>query len=576
MRLRRIAWWTAAVAGSLAAAAVAIVLSFDLDSYRAEVAAAVAEATGRPVTVEGRLSLAPSLRPKLVAEGVALGNPPGFSRPDMLRIGRLEAAAQLWPLLQGRIEIDRLELRHVDLLLERGPDGRGNWVLEGQPGGGSSASPRIGEVVVSDSVLGWRQADRTRSLRIGRLQARLDQGEVAATFEGDAEGTPIRLDGRFLAPPRREGDSGSAVAARGLRFKAGDVEGEAELTLVLAPERPRLDGAVSLALLDLDRLSGPSPPADDGRLIPDVSLAPPPLDIVDLALAVSVGRLVAAGRTADQVSGRLRLDAGELRLNELSASLAGGALTGSAEAREKGDGLAAALRFELRRAELAALLPDGPLAGRVDLTADLKGQGSSLRRLAATLDGDVRLLGRDGVIAGRGLELAAGDLLRLLAPWTERDGDTKVRCMLFAATIRNGRAAVDALAIDADRVLVTGEGTIDLGRERLDLRLAPRPKEPSLLSLATPVFLRGTFAAPSVAPDEAALARSAAGALFGNLALPGVGFLLPFLSAGAEDHPCAETLAKPSGGQPRQKEGGVGGFLRGLGRSIDRTLGTGR
>lgn len=157
--------------------------------------------------------------------------------------------------------------------------------------------------------------------------------------------------------------------------------------------------------------------------------------------------------------------------------------------------------------------------------------------------------------------------------------------MLFAATVRQGRAQTDALVVDADRVLVTGEGTIDLGRERLDLKLTPRPKDPSLFSLATPVNVRGPLADPGISPDEVGLVRGAAGALLGNLVLPGAGVLLPFLSAGAGDHPCAAVLdsgAKSAAGgkaaapKPAKQEGGVGGFFRDVGRSIDRALGAGR
>lgn len=576
MRLRSAALWTAAGAAALAAGTAALILSFDLQAYRDRVVAAVTEATGRAAAVEGELSLALSLRPRLVAEGVTLGNPPGFSRPEMLRIGRLEAQAQLWPLLRGRIEIDRLALDGVDLLLERGPDGRGNWSFAGDGGSSRPPLPRIGELLVRDAALGWRSDDRTRSFRLDRLDAAERDGAIEAALTGVAEERPMRLKGRFSA---NLAEAEPTIVARELSFALGEIEGAGELTVVTASGRPRLEGRLMLATLDLDRAFGPGEPSRDGRLIPEARLDPAPLGVIDLDLSFTIDRLVAAGRALDEIAGRLRLAAGRLELSELSARLAQGKLTGSAHADRRRDGVAIGLRLDLAQAELGELAPDAGLDGRIDAKADLKGEGASLRALAASLDGEARLLGRDGRIEGRALDLAAADLLRLLAPWTERGDDTRVSCMLFASTIRQGRANADALAIDADRVLITGKGVIDLGRERLDLQLIPRPKEPSLLSLATPVNVRGSLAAPSVSPDEAGLARSAAGALLGNLLLPGAGFLLPFLSAGAEDHPCAATLAsKASAPASTQEKGdrGVGGFFRGLGRSIDRTLGSGR
>ena len=572
---RRAALWTMAVVAALVGGVAAILLSFDLEAYRDQVAAAVAEATGRPVAVEGELSLGLSLRPKLVAEGVTLGNPPGFSRPDMLKIGRLEAEARLWPLLQGTVEIDRLVLEGVDLLLERGPDGRGNWSFAGDEAPSHGPPPRIGELIVRDAAIGWRTGDGARLLRLDRLTAVEREGAIETDLAGVVENRPVRLKGRFTADL---GEAAPTVVARGFSFAFDEIEGEGELTVVATAGRPRVDGRLALATVDLDHAFGPGEPSADGRLVPEAPLDPAALDLVDFNLAFTIGRLASAGRALEGAAGRLRLEGGRLELADFSAQLAQGRLTGSAEARRRRDGLAAALRFDLAQAELSELLPGGAVSGRIDAKGDVKGEGASLRALVASLHGEARLVGREGRIAGRALDLAAADILRLLAPWTEQGADTRVTCMLFASTIRQGRASADALVVDTDRVLVTGKGVIDLRRERLDMQLTPRPKEPSLVSLATPVNVRGPLADPSVSPDEVGLARGAAGALLGNLVLPGAGFLLPFLSAGAEDHPCAATLAaKPDAAKPTKKEeGGVGGFLRSLGGAIDRTLGTGR
>jgi uncharacterized protein involved in outer membrane biogenesis len=572
MRLRRAIACAAGIAALLVAGAAALLLSFDLDAYRGQVVAALAQAAGRPVAIEGGLSLSVSLRPKLVAEGATLGNPPGFSRPEMLKVRRLEARARLWPLLRGVVQIDRLTLEDVDLLLERGPDGRGNWVLGGG-GPGASSPPPIGRLVVRDASIGWRAGDRVEALRIDELAAVEKDGALEAELSGAARDRPLRIKGRFAADL---GQAAPVIAARDLSFAFGQIAGEGKLSIGWASGRPRLDGRLDIATLDLDRAFGTEPAPDDGRLVPDVSLDPALLEAADAALDLRIGRLVAAGRVLADVSGRLRVESGRLDASDLSAEFARGRLTGALQARRLGRGVKLRLQADLAQAELADLATGGPASGRIDAQARLEGEGTSLRAVASSLSGEARLIGRDGRISGYALDLAAADILRLLAPWTERGGETKVSCLLFASTIRRGRAKVDALAVDADRVLVTGEGTIDLGRERLDLKLTPRPKEPSLLSLATPIDVRGPLRDPSVTPDEAGLARGVAGALLGNLALPGAGFLLPFLSAGAGDHPCAQTLAaRPSEAKP-PGETGVGGFFRGLGRTIDRTLGVGR
>jgi uncharacterized protein involved in outer membrane biogenesis len=578
MRLRRAALWVGASLAALAAAASAALLSFDLDAFRSEVADAVAAKTGRAVSFDGALSLSLSVLPKLVLEGVTLGNPPGMSRPEMARLGRLEARVRFWPLLQGRVEIVRLVLSGVDVLLERDAEGRGNWLFPAaERTQADSTLPRIEALLVERSVVSWRTASGVTRIEVERLESKADAGAATARFKGAVDGRRLDADAVIAAVAPRAGDNGPAFAARDLTLRVDDVEARGELTLGFGPQRPRLDGALALGALDLDRLRPSTEARRDGRLIPDVRVDGLPLDLVDLDVALKVDRIIAGGLAFDDLAARVDLAGGRLAMRDVSAALAQGRLKADAEVRARADGAAVAgLRFELSRAELAALAPGRAASGRIDAKADLRGEGRTLRALASTLSGEARVLGRDGRIAGRHIDLAAADLLRLLAPWTEQGADTRISCMLFATTIRQGRAQAEALVLDADRVLVTGTGTIDLGRERLDLKLMPRPKEASLFSLATPVNVQGPWLAPTVSADDAGLLLGAAGALLGNLVLPGVGFLLPFLSAGADDHPCAATLAPANAPRPDRGESGVGGLFRNLGRSIDRALETGR
>ena len=71
-------------------AASIIALSFDPDSLKPRVIAAVKQATGRDLTLQGRIRLGLSLQPTLTVQGVAFANPPGFSRPQMATLEQLD------------------------------------------------------------------------------------------------------------------------------------------------------------------------------------------------------------------------------------------------------------------------------------------------------------------------------------------------------------------------------------------------------------------------------------------------------------------------------------------------------
>ena len=127
-RLVRIGLWSLAGLVALVIAGGAIIaLSFDPDSLKPRVIAAVKQATGRDLTLQGRIRLGLSLQPTLTVQGVAFANPPGFSRPQMATLEQLDLKLALIPLLSHRVEIDRLVLVKPDIILETDAQGRPNW-----------------------------------------------------------------------------------------------------------------------------------------------------------------------------------------------------------------------------------------------------------------------------------------------------------------------------------------------------------------------------------------------------------------------------------------------------------------
>ncbi len=117
--------------------AIAVSLLFDPNDYKDEITAAVQDATGRELTLDGDLELAlfPSIR---IAVGSAtLSNAPGFGDEPMARIGGAELRLGLMPLLAQRIEVSQARLEGLELNLARNRSGANNWQ---DLGGGDSAA----------------------------------------------------------------------------------------------------------------------------------------------------------------------------------------------------------------------------------------------------------------------------------------------------------------------------------------------------------------------------------------------------------------------------------------------------
>src|SRR5260221_14212115 len=141
MRLVRIVLIGMAAVALLLAAAIIYVMSIDFDGYRPLLAAQVKAATGHDIAIGGHLDLKLSLTPTLAVNDVRVANTPGFSRPDMATIARLEAQIALLPLLSRRLQIERFMLTGADIALETDAQGRGNWRLGATEAAAPSAPP---------------------------------------------------------------------------------------------------------------------------------------------------------------------------------------------------------------------------------------------------------------------------------------------------------------------------------------------------------------------------------------------------------------------------------------------------
>jgi hypothetical protein len=147
-------------------------------------------------------------------------------------------------------------------------------------------------------------------------------------------------------------------------------------------------------------------------------------------------------------------------------------------------------------------------------------------------------------------ELAGLDLRGLGLMTSGNKDDTAIRCGVASLEAEGGRLSAQTLVIDTDPVLISGEGTIDLDSETLDLRFQGRPKHPRL-RVRAPVLVRGPLRHPSFSIDPKKPAAQAGSAIALGVLLTPVAAMLAFVDPGlAKDADCAALLAQArSGGQ---------------------------
>ena len=376
---------------------------------------------------------APALRALLPAFGLARAVlPPIASAPLSLRLAGAGPADALALSLSGEIEALRIE-----------------------------GSPRL------DLLAGGVSGPVTlRHPGAARLLSLLTGGQG---WQWLGEGSFSLVANGSLGPGRWSVDSFDLVA------------GEARLSgaLALRPEGQGIGGRIAAEVLPL-----PLPALGSPTPLPFVLL-----DSGRAELDISAGRLVLrGGPELAEASARLTLEPGQLRLDRMTARLAGGSLSGRLGLGIEGWVPRLALSLRIAGATLGQPLFGLPVdlsAGQFDVAAEVTASGYSVAGMAAALAGDVEVSAANGVLVG--FDLPAAALAYGLADPAEAAtglgaalsaGATAFERLALTVAIENGRARISSGVLLAEGgISARATGGADLSRRLLDLRVEARAAE---------------------------------------------------------------------------------------------------
>jgi len=199
-------------------------------------------------------------------------------------------------------------------------------------------------------------------------------------------------------------------------------------------------------------------------------------------------------------------------------------------------------------------------AGRAGATLRLSGTGNSIADAAATSDGRIATTIVDGRVSNL-LDAASGlNMGKVLVLLAGGDKDIGIHCGGAVFDVKKGRGESSLLVLDTEQTQVLGSGWFDLGDERFDLTVAPKPKEAGLLSLRTPVRVHGSFSNPEFELKKGPLlARGAAIAALATAAP--LAALIPLIETGpGQETDCGKVRQQTQGAAkqattPRKRQG---------------------
>lgn len=329
-------------------------------------------------------------------------------------------------------------------------------------------------------------------------------------------------------------------------------------------QQPRalLSGSVvsnHLRLVDLGRLIGAGDNAKagagdiaqpKGRVLPVSPFKTERWHRMDVDVRFTGRQIIRrAALPIEDLDTQLAMKAGVLTLDPLRFGIAGGRLQGSVRIDGLADPAQGSLRLNAQGLELKQLFPkvgNAPASvGRLVASAALKGRGNSVAALLGTSSGEVSAVISEGsvskfVLEAAGLNIASAALTKFFG-----DQQVPINCLVADMTVNDGIAKPRTFLLDTRDASIGVTGTISLQGERYDLTLHPDSKGLRIVSLRSPLYIRGSFEKPEVGLDRRTVAlKAGAATVIGALAAPVAG-LIALISPGEKRaSPCAELLSE--------------------------------
>ncbi len=405
--------------------------------------------------------------------------------------------------------------------------------------------------------------------RVGDTRAKVD-GSITGLAELKRIDTKVELSGKSLSQlydivkvafpeTKPYATSGRLIRdATSVRYenftgKMGESDIAGTIQVDIVGERPFMRGELvsrTLNFADLGMLVGTDQPSKKG-VLPDRPFDPARWNSVDADVTIKAGTVKRPEQLPiDKLSARIQMKDRVLTLNPLEFGVAGGRLAGPVKLDGSKDPIRADVKMRVQGLKLAQLFPTikenrasvGDLGGLVDLV----GSGNSVGRMLSTANGKIGLFMDGGEVSRFLMELVAMDLWGVARVKLKGDEPIEIRCAIADFAVKDGLMQTNAFVFDTAVVNVEGGGVVNLKNEEMDLKLDPKPKDSSVASLNSPLYVRGTFGDPKVSPDVGKLAAKGVGAIVMGVVNPLLAVLPLFKEGKGENSNCAQLIAQAS------------------------------
>lgn len=262
------------------------------------------------------------------------------------------------------------------------------------------------------------------------------------------------------------------------------------------------------------------------------------LDALDAEIELRIKKIRNARPVPlDAIDVRVVLQNGKLSVDPATVSLASGTIKGRFALDASESPQAASAVIDIRGLRLSRLVPSlkeaesalGLLNGRIQLS----GRGDTPAKLLGSSNGQILFAAQGGQASALLVEILGLDAAEAVTLLGRKHVKQPLRCAVVNLQVKDGTANTAPFVVDATDTVLSVEGTLQLGEEKINLTARAEPRDASVFTLRTPIEIAGTFLDPQIKPRKGPLAARGAAAL----ALAAINPLLaiiPFVDPGGD------------------------------------------
>ena len=374
---------------------------------------------------------------------------------------------------------------------------------------------------------------------------------------------PFETNGRLVA--KIDADKGSVFNYRDFNGRIGDSDIHGTLKYSTGKPRPKLEGDLvsrQLRLADLGPLIGVDSgkgtkskeikkdiqPAD--RVLPYDRFETDKWDMMDADVRFK-GRRIEHGSTLplNNLSTHVILENGDLRLRPLRFGMASGTIDANIHLAGNRKPMRGEADIQARRLRLKELMPQAEMMqktiGELNGDATLSGSGNSVAALLGSSNGNLKLLMNDGVVSRNLMEILGLNVGNFIVGQIFGDDEVRVNCAAANLDINSGLVRPQIFAFDTQNALVNITGNLRLASEQMDLTIDPESKGMRIITLRSPLYVRGTFKHPDYGVKPGPLiVRGAVAAALATLVTPAAALLALISPSEGDTNQCRTILSQ--------------------------------